>query len=105
MPDLSLSYPYSAVNGKSAMLRARLMATVTWRWCFAQLPEIRRGRILPRCSTLSTQNVQTFLRGLLPLSRLINLFPSNQNGISSSGMDGPKELFACGACCCGAAFC
>ena len=31
MPDLSLLYPYSAVNGKSAMLRARLMATVTWR--------------------------------------------------------------------------
>src|SRR5262249_16441807 len=36
------------VKGKSAMLRARWIASVTLRWCSAQLPLIRRGTILPR---------------------------------------------------------
>ncbi len=31
LPRESLPFFYSAVNGSSAMLRARLMATVTWR--------------------------------------------------------------------------
>jgi hypothetical protein len=39
---------YSAVNGKSAMLRDLLIAVVNIRWCLAQFPEIRRGRIFPR---------------------------------------------------------
>ncbi len=30
------------------MVRARRMAWVSWRWCRAQLPEMRRGVILPR---------------------------------------------------------
>ena len=30
-PQGSLARAYSAVNGRSAMLRARLIATVTWR--------------------------------------------------------------------------
>ena len=29
------------------MLRARLMAVFSSLWCFAQVPEILRGRILP----------------------------------------------------------
>jgi hypothetical protein len=37
-----------AVNGISAMFRARLMAKQTRRWCFAQFPEIRLGTIFPR---------------------------------------------------------
>jgi len=30
------------------MFLARLMATVSMRWCLAQFPEILRGVILPR---------------------------------------------------------
>jgi hypothetical protein len=30
------------------MVRARLMALVNSRWCFAQLPDTRLGMILPR---------------------------------------------------------
>ena len=35
----------------SATVRARLIAWVSWRWCREQLPEIRRGIILPRSVT------------------------------------------------------
>ena len=35
----------------SAMVRARLIASCTERWCFAHTPEIRRGTILPRSVT------------------------------------------------------
>jgi hypothetical protein len=38
----------SETYGSSAITRARLMATANWRWCFAQVPEARRGAILPR---------------------------------------------------------
>ena len=31
-----------------ASVRARLMATMTLRWCFEQVPEMRRGKILER---------------------------------------------------------
>src|SRR5436305_1739480 len=63
------------------MLRARLMASASIRWCAVQTPEIRRGRILPRSgmkfcrsftslksmrSTLSTQNRQTLRRRMRP---------------------------------------
>src|SRR6266850_4004024 len=40
-----------AEYGSSATVRARLMAWVSWRWWRAQLPEIRRGMILPRSVT------------------------------------------------------
>lgn len=36
------------VNGRRAMFLALFMATVSILWCFAQLPEILRGMILPR---------------------------------------------------------
>jgi hypothetical protein len=36
------------VNGRRAIFLALLMATVSILWCFAQLPEILRGMILPR---------------------------------------------------------
>jgi len=36
------------VNGRRAMFLALFMATVNILWCFAQLPEILRGMILPR---------------------------------------------------------
>ena len=67
----------SAVNGSSAAMRARLMAFCSLRWCSAQVPEMRRGRIFPRSgmncwsvftslksmySIFSTQNLQTRLR-------------------------------------------
>ena len=42
---------YSDANGSSAMLRARLMASVSLRWCSAQVPNMRRGRTLPRSGT------------------------------------------------------
>ena len=60
------------------MWRARLSAAVSIRWCFAQVPLLRRGSILPRSLmyrrmrptslksifwTLSTQNAQTLRRG------------------------------------------
>jgi hypothetical protein len=35
-------------NGKIAALRARFIAVASIRWCGAQVPEIRRGRIFPR---------------------------------------------------------
>src|SRR2546429_10024236 len=38
-------------KGSKAILRARLMATPNPRWCRAQTPVIRRGRILPRSCT------------------------------------------------------
>src|SRR5579859_700870 len=38
-------------KGISAMLRARLMATPSQRWCREHTPVIRRGRILPRSCT------------------------------------------------------
>lgn len=36
------------VNGRRAIFLALFMATVSILWCFAQLPEILRGMILPR---------------------------------------------------------
>src|SRR5579885_667045 len=63
------------------MLRARLIASQSMRWCAVQTPEIRRGRILPRSgmkfcksftslksmmSTLSTQKRQTLRRRMRP---------------------------------------
>ena len=42
---------YSETKGRKAMTRARLTATVSIRWCLAQLPEMRRGTILPRSET------------------------------------------------------
>jgi hypothetical protein len=38
----------AVVNGRMAILRALLTATVTSLWCLAQFPEIRLGMILPR---------------------------------------------------------
>ena len=38
---------YSATNGNSAIILARLIAVVSCLWCFAQLPLIRLGTILP----------------------------------------------------------
>ena len=43
----STSYAVT-VKGRSAMLRARLIASVTLRWWRAQLPLMRRGTTLPR---------------------------------------------------------
>ena len=42
---------HSATKGISATVRRRLSEPVSWRWCRAQLPEIRRGMILPRSVT------------------------------------------------------
>ena len=42
---------YSEPNGRKAMRRARLTATVSIRWCLAQVPEMRRGTIFPRSET------------------------------------------------------
>src|SRR5207245_1739040 len=50
--DLHRPPSYSvATYGSRATVRARLMAWVSWRWWRAQLPEIRRGMILPRSVT------------------------------------------------------
>src|SRR5712671_7012579 len=52
--DLHVPAPYwccITVYGSSAMLRLRLMAVATSRWCRAQFPEMRRGTILPRSVT------------------------------------------------------
>ena len=35
------------------------MAWVSWRWCRAQLPEMRRGMILPR--SVTSQDLADFL--------------------------------------------
>jgi len=35
-------------GGGRRFVRARLIAVASMRWCGAQVPEIRRGRILPR---------------------------------------------------------
>jgi hypothetical protein len=43
-----IALPYCATNGRMAMTRARFTATVRARWWLAQLPLMRRGRILPR---------------------------------------------------------
>src|SRR5205823_2460348 len=39
---------WSAVYGSIAIRRALLSAVVSMRWCFAQVPLLRRGSILPR---------------------------------------------------------
>src|SRR5580765_1927185 len=44
-------YCQSARYGKSARTRARMIATRSFRWCFAQVPEIRRGSTLARSGT------------------------------------------------------
>src|SRR5207253_5731370 len=36
-----------AANGNSATWRARLIARDNRRWCFAQVPVLRRGTVLP----------------------------------------------------------
>src|SRR5438067_1228215 len=51
---------YSAVNGSRAISRARLTAAATHRWCRAQVPVVRRGRILPR-SEVDRFSFATFL--------------------------------------------
>src|SRR5581483_10163001 len=38
----------SSANASIAIVRARLIATVSSRWCRRQFPEIRRGTIRPR---------------------------------------------------------
>jgi hypothetical protein len=48
LPPVFVDSQRSAVKGISAMLRARLMAVPSWRWCRAQFPEMRRGMIFPR---------------------------------------------------------
>ena len=42
---------YSAVYGISASWRARMIAVRSFRWCSAQVPEMRRGRIFARSGT------------------------------------------------------
>ena len=42
---------YSCVNTISAMWRERLIEIVSLRWCFAQLPVMRLGKIFPRSDT------------------------------------------------------
>src|SRR5436190_337458 len=50
--DLHRGSSYSVARyGSRATVRARLIACVSWRWCRAQLPEMRRGMILPRSLT------------------------------------------------------
>ena len=50
----------SMLYGSNAMCRARLIAFVTWRWCFAQLP-VRPGlRIFP-VSPMKRESIRTSL--------------------------------------------
>jgi len=92
---MAVSTPHSAVYGTRATVRARRMARVSWRWCRAQLPEMRRGVIFPRSdtklrsrrtslkstrSTLSTQNLQTLRR---PNRRRFVGFPEGGMACSS----------------------
>src|SRR5439155_1278627 len=50
--DSHRSPSYSVARyGSRATVRARLIAWVSWRWWRAQLPEMRRGMILPRSLT------------------------------------------------------
>lgn len=78
--------------GMSATDRARLTAEANCRWCREQLPEIRRGRILPRSevnfnsravsrksnrSTRSMQNLQALRRRGRRLSTADPLAPLN----------------------------
>ncbi len=46
--DMLSPPPQSLVNGMRAIIRARLIACISTRWCLAQFPEILRGRILDR---------------------------------------------------------
>lgn len=46
-PLLIFFVTQSALKGRRDAMRARLIATASSRWCFAQVPVIRRGRILP----------------------------------------------------------
>ena len=49
---LRILHLYQSVTyGISAIWRARLIAVCSLRWCIAQVPEMRRGRILPRSGT------------------------------------------------------
>jgi hypothetical protein len=41
-------FTIDVVKGNKAIFLALLIATITLRWCFAQLPEILDGVILPR---------------------------------------------------------
>jgi hypothetical protein len=58
---LSFFRRQSILYGSMAIARARLMAMVTWRWCLAQLPETRRGIILPRSAVMNFFNRVTSL--------------------------------------------
>ena len=60
---------WPGANGKSAIWRARLMAWAKARWCFAQLPVCRRGRIFP-CVQIPV------LRAFLP-PRIFNENPAH----------------------------
>jgi hypothetical protein len=44
-------YTLLAEKGRIQRTRAFLMARVTLRWCLAQVPDMRRGIILPRSVT------------------------------------------------------
>ena len=61
------------------MLRALLMATASSRWCFAHVPVMRRGMILPRSAVnrfrppASFQSMVAFLIQNLQTFRLKNV--------------------------------
>jgi len=61
------------------MVRARLMALVNSRWCFAQLPDTRLGMILPR----------SIDRNLRICAEPANLSPAEQS---------PFSLVSCWSC-------
>jgi len=44
-------YTLLAEKGRMQRTRAFLMALVSLRWCLAQVPDMRRGIILPRSVT------------------------------------------------------
>jgi hypothetical protein len=74
--DFISEKPTSQPETESARARARMMATRSLRWCFAQVPEMRRGSTLARSGTkeasssrpvvdvvdLVAQNLQTLRR-------------------------------------------
>ena len=53
----------------SAMCRARLIASVSLRWCCAQVPNMRRGRTLPRSGTKARDQLDVFVVDIVDLVR------------------------------------
>ena len=51
------------------MFRARLMASVSLRWCSAQVPNMRRGRILPRSGTNGREQLDVLVVDVVDLVR------------------------------------